>query len=89
MCQDLRAIYCNASSLDPGVTYEKCEVTCCEQNRCNGLTDSVPVKTNTTGTPPIPTNGAIEYKKVVFFATTFTSALYVLFLCTDFEQGSL
>ena len=74
MCQDLRAIYCNASSLDPGVTYEKCEV-----NRCNGLTDSVPVKTNTTGTPSIPTNGAIEYKKVVFFATTFTSALYVLF----------
>ena len=118
MCRDLQAKSCNASQLQPGMTYEKCEATCCEQNKCNGLADStsssvnvspsvnasssvnaspsvnappsvnaslsgpatsVPVKTTATGTPPKPTSGATAYNKVVSFATTFTSALYVLF----------
>ena len=136
MCQDLQAKSCNASQLRPGMTYEKCEATCCEQNKCNGLADStsssvnvspsvnatssvnalpsvdtllsvnaspsvnasssvnappsvnaslsgpatsVPVNTTATGTPPKPTSGATAYNKVVSFATTFTSALYVLF----------
>nr|XP_058941392.1 uncharacterized protein LOC131769666 isoform X3 [Pocillopora verrucosa] len=118
MCQDLQAKSCNASQLQPGMTYEKCEATCCEQNKCNGLADStsssvnvspsvnasssvnaspsvnappsvnaslsgpatsVPVNTTATGTPPKPTSGATAYNKIVSFATTFTSALYVLF----------
>lgn len=94
MCQDLQAKSCNASQLQPGMTYEKCEATCCEQNKCNGLANStslsvnaspsgpatsVPVNTTATGTPPKPTSGASAYNKVVSFATTFTSALYVVF----------
>ena len=102
MCQDLQAKSCNASQLQPGMTYEKCEATCCEQNKYNGLANStspsvnaspsgpatsVPVNTTATGTPPKPTSGASAYNKVVSFATTFTSALYVVFFfCTDFEQ---
>ena len=94
MCQDLQAKSCNASQLQPGMTYEKCEATCCEQNKCNGLANStspsvnaspsgpatsVPVNTTATGTPPKPTSGASAYNKVVSFATTFTSVLYVVF----------
>ena len=94
MCQDLQAKSCNASRLQPGMTFEKCEATCCEQSKCNGLAEStsasvnaspsgpatsVPVKTTTTGTPPKPTSGATAYNKVLSFAATFTSALYVLF----------
>ena len=69
MCQDLQAKSCNASQLQPGMTYEKCEATCCEQNKCNGLADSTSSSVNA-----LP-----AYNKVVSFATTVTSALYVLF----------
>ena len=69
MCQDFRAKFCNASQLQPGIIYEKCEATCCEQNKCNGLADSTSSSVNA-----LP-----AYNKVVSFATTFTSALYVLF----------
>ncbi|XP_066020578.1 uncharacterized protein [Pocillopora verrucosa] len=148
MCQDFQAKSCNASLLPPGMTFKKCEATCCEQNKCNGLAEStspsvnaapsvnawpsvnaspsvntslsvnaspsvdaspsvnaspsanaspsvntspsvnaspsgpvtsVPVKTMATGTPPKPSSGATTYNKVVSFATTLTSVLYVLF----------
>ena len=46
MCQDLQAKSCNASQLQPGMTYEKCEASCCEQNKCNGLVDSTSSSVN-------------------------------------------
>ena len=46
MCQDFRAKFCNASQLQPGIIYEKCEATCCEQNKCNGLADSTSSSVN-------------------------------------------
>ncbi|CAH3118632.1 unnamed protein product [Pocillopora meandrina] len=78
MCQDLQAKYCNASQLQPGMTYEKCEATCCEQNKCNGLANSTSPSVNASPSGPA-TSGATAYNKVVSFATTFTSALYVVF----------
>ena len=46
MCQDLRAKFCNASHLQPGETFEKCEATCCEQDMCNGLADNTSPSAN-------------------------------------------
>ncbi|XP_022800022.1 uncharacterized protein LOC111337898 isoform X1 [Stylophora pistillata] len=89
MCQDSQAKGCNASRLPSGMTYEKCEATCCDQNKCNGLGDSTsatpsspatsvsaqPTNVSATGTPPKPASGATAYNKVVSFATILTSAL--------------
>lgn len=88
-CQVFQANACNASQLSPGMTYEKCEATCCEHNKCNGLEDSnsaspsspatsvpaQPTDVSPTGTPAKPTSGATAYNKVVSFATIFTSVL--------------
>ena len=62
MCGNLQDMACNRSKLEQtGLTLEKCEATCCEQDSCNGIggaanSASGSVATSTVSLRNLPAN---------------------------------